>query len=41
MDVYIAGGTSLNLTFDDDFKVVEDPQMATAKGLFDIGERRL
>lgn len=41
MDVYIAGGTSLNLTFDDEFKVVEEPQMATAKGLFDIGERRL
>ena len=41
MDVYVAGGTSLNLTFDDEFKVVDDPQMTTAKGLFDIGERRL
>lgn len=41
MDVYVAGGTSLNLTFDEEFKVVDEPQMATAKGLFDIGERRL
>lgn len=41
MDVYIGGGTALNLEFDNNFKVVEDAQMVTAKGLFDIGERRL
>ena len=41
MDIYIAGGTSLNLTFDDNFKVVDEPQMATAKGLFKIGEKQL
>lgn len=41
MDVFIAGGTSLNLKFNDEFKVVDDPQMATARGLFEIAERRL
>lgn len=41
MDIYIAGGTSLNLKFDDNFKVVDEPQMATAKGLFKVGEKQL
>lgn len=41
MDIYIAGGTSLKLNLDDEFKIVEDAQMATAKGLFEIAERRL
>lgn len=37
MDIYIAGGTSLNMNFDSQFKVVDDPQMATAKGLWLMG----
>lgn len=37
MDIYIAGGTSLNMNFDEQFKRVEDPQMATAKGLYLMG----
>ena len=37
MDIYIAGGTSLNMKFDKQFKVVDDPQMATAKGLWLMG----
>lgn len=40
MDIYIAGGTALNMTFDEKFKVLEDTQMATAKGLFEIAELR-
>ena len=39
MDIYIAGGTSLNMNFDNKFKVIEDAQMATAKGLWLIGTR--
>ncbi|HBC2031553.1 hypothetical protein [Clostridium perfringens] len=39
MDIYIAGGTSLNMKFDDKFIKVEDAQMATAKGLWLIGTR--
>lgn len=39
MDIYIAGGTALNMKFDSRFKVLEDAQMATAKGLFLIGTR--
>lgn len=38
MDVYISGGTALHMTFDDRFKVSQDAQMATAKGLFDAGK---
>lgn len=34
MDVYIAGGTSLKMKFDESFKKVQEPQMATAKGLY-------
>lgn len=37
MDIFIAGGTSLNMSFDEQFKLVEDPQMATAKGLYLMG----
>ena len=40
MDVYIAGGTALNMTFDDNFKILEDSQMATAKGLYKVAEFR-
>lgn len=40
MDVYIAGGTSLNMKFDKDFKVLDNAQMATAIGLYMVGERR-
>ncbi|HID0769599.1 TPA: hypothetical protein ACXC99_003696 [Clostridium botulinum] len=39
MDVYVAGGTALNMKFDKKFKLVDDPQMATAKGLFLVGTR--
>lgn len=39
MDIYIAGGTALNMKFDSRFKVLEDAQMATAKGLWLIGTR--
>ncbi|EHA6441867.1 ParM/StbA family protein [Clostridium perfringens] len=39
MDIYIAGGTALNMNFDNKFKVIEDAQMATAKGLWLIGTR--
>lgn len=39
MDIYIAGGTALNMKFDNKFKVIEDAQMATAKGLWLIGTR--
>lgn len=41
MDIYIAGGTSLKLTFDSNYKLVDEPQMATAKGLFQLGLKRL
>ncbi|MPQ42853.1 ParM/StbA family protein [Clostridium tarantellae] len=39
MDIYIAGGTSLNMKFDSRFKRVDDAQMATAKGLWLVGTR--
>lgn len=39
MDIYIAGGTALNMRFDKKFKLVDDPQMATSKGLFLVGTR--
>lgn len=41
MDIYIAGGTSLNMKFEEEFKLVEDPQMATAKGLYLVGNKVL
>lgn len=40
MDLYVAGGTALNLEFDEEFKLVEDPQMATARGLFEVAKRK-
>lgn len=39
IDIYISGGTSLNMSFDGIFKRVDDPQMATAKGLWLVGTR--
>lgn len=41
MDIYIAGGTSLNMKFDNQFKLVDDAQMATAKGLWLMGTMNL
>ena len=38
MDIFIGGGTALNMKFKD-FKVIEDAQMATAKGLWLIGTK--
>lgn len=38
MDLYLAGGTSLHLNPGDDFNRLEDAQMATAKGLFEIAK---
>ncbi|MBY0757199.1 ParM/StbA family protein [Clostridium sardiniense] len=37
MDIFIAGGTVLNMKFDKQFKIVQEPQMATAKGLWLMG----
>lgn len=39
MDLYVAGGTSINLELGDEFKKIDDPQMATAKGLFEVAKR--
>lgn len=39
MDIYIAGGTALNMSFDKQFKLVDDSQMATAKGLYLVATR--
>ncbi|WP_152889349.1 ParM/StbA family protein [Clostridium tarantellae] len=39
MDVYVAGGTALNMNFDKTFKVVDEPQMTTAKGLYLLATR--
>lgn len=36
-NVYIAGGTALNLTLDNRFNLVEDPQMSVARGLYYVG----
>ena len=38
MDIFIGGGTALNMKFKD-FKTIEDAQMATAKGLWLIGTK--
>lgn len=40
MDIYIGGGTALNMKFDKRFKLVSDTQSATAKGLWLIGTRK-
>ncbi|WAW14837.1 ParM/StbA family protein [Peptostreptococcus equinus] len=37
MDIYVSGGTALNLSLDDRYIKVEDSQMATAKGLYEVG----
>jgi hypothetical protein len=39
MNIYVAGGTALNMEFDTNFKIVNEPQMATAKGLYLIGTK--
>ena len=36
MDIRIAGGTSMRLNFDNKYKMIENPQMATAEGLYYI-----
>lgn len=41
MKLYAAGGTALNLNFNEEFEVLKDAQMATAKGLFEIAKVRL
>lgn len=41
MEIFIAGGTVLNMKFDEKFKIVDDPQMATAKGLYLLGTLQL
>lgn len=41
MDLFVAGGTALNLEFSNEFKVLDDAQMATAKGLFEVAKIRL
>lgn len=38
MELFIGGGTALNMNFEG-LNVIEDPQMATAKGLFLVGTR--
>ncbi len=40
MEIYIAGGTALNMKFEERFKVVEDAQMATAKGCWLVGTQK-
>lgn len=40
MDIYVAGGTALNMKFDKNFKVVEKPQLSTAKGLYLVGTKK-
>lgn len=37
-DVFIGGGTALNMNFDE-YDVIPDAQMATAKGLFTVGNK--
>lgn len=41
LDIYLAGGTVLNFSDIVDYKIVDDPQFATAKGLWYIGEEVL
>ncbi len=37
MDIYVSGGTSLNLDLDEKYSMVENSQMATARGLYEVG----
>ena len=39
IDLYIAGGTALNLPFDSKYKIIDDAQLATAKGLYLVGTK--
>ena len=35
--IFVSGGTALNLKLNAKYKVVDDSQMATAKGLYEVG----
>lgn len=37
MEIFVSGGTALNLKLNTKYKVVDDSQMATAKGLYEVG----
>ena len=37
MEIFVSGGTALNLQLDSKYKMVDDSQMATSKGLYDVG----
>lgn len=37
MDIFVSGGTTLNLDLDKKYKVVDNSQMATAMGLYEVG----
>ncbi len=37
MEIFVSGGTALNLKLNAKYKVVDDSQMATAKGLYEVG----
>lgn len=39
MDIYIGGGTALNMKFND-YTVIDDAQMVTARGLYLVGSKR-
>lgn len=41
MDIYVSGGTALRMKFDKSFNLVDDPQMATSKGLWLLGTELL
>lgn len=37
MDIYVSGGTAMKLALNDKYTMVKDSQMATAKGLYEVG----
>ena len=37
MEIFVSGGTALNLKLNAKYKVLDDSQMATAKGLYEVG----
>jgi len=39
MEIFVSGGTALNLKLNAKYKVVDDSQMATAKGLYEVGAK--
>lgn len=41
MTVFVCGGTSQHLTFENGFKVIKEPQLATAKGLYYVACEQL